>query len=231
MFEVTCQYLPLEGTHFLFLLKDRSYFCSCYLLQNAGIVCRHFFRVARDERDLQYHVTLVKKRWFLRESQDKFDDITSRPFISIAAGSKTSGQSHPGDEYMRCMERLVTPKMDIPQPTVEEISAKVRYGNAQGMFKSVLNKVLKSPDGFQRLMNTLTEIETEADIALRGGRYVKDPVKLSKIGRPSSSRLRSCTETRKGGSRRKAGSGARSNRGGRDKVPEGQAKKSRERDS
>ncbi|KAF9344101.1 hypothetical protein BGX26_004808 [Mortierella sp. AD094] len=180
---------------------------------NAGIACCHFFRVIRDEPGLHYHVSLIKKRWFQREYQDTFDDITSRPFISITAGSDTSGQSHPGTDYMRCMERLATPRMDIPQPTEEEISTKVRYGNAQGRFKSVLNKVLKTPDEFQRLMDALAQMEAKADRTLRGEKHVPDPVKLSKTGRPSSSRLRSCTETRKEKRRRSAGSGAENDRG------------------
>ncbi|KAF9367128.1 hypothetical protein BGX21_007792, partial [Mortierella sp. AD011] len=69
--------LARGSPEFVVLFQDKGYFCTCLLLQNKGVVCRHFFALMKDDTRFQYHLRLVPLRWYTEEHQDE-DDIVER---------------------------------------------------------------------------------------------------------------------------------------------------------
>src|SRR6266496_836516 len=51
--------------HYVVLLNDGTHLCTCLLLMNKGLICRHFFRIATYSQSATYHITLISSRWYL----------------------------------------------------------------------------------------------------------------------------------------------------------------------
>lgn len=81
VFDVTYELdLTGQGRQYVTLLEDGSYVCTC-LLQNQGLVCRHYFHM-RVDVGCKYYIKLVARRWFTEEMQDSDDAQTSLvPFL------------------------------------------------------------------------------------------------------------------------------------------------------
>ena len=52
-----------EPQHII-LLNDSSHLCTCLLLINKGIVCRHFFRVMSYSTNVYFHISLIPRCWY-----------------------------------------------------------------------------------------------------------------------------------------------------------------------
>src|SRR3990170_8057672 len=52
--------------HYVVLLNDGTHLCTCLLLINKGLICRHFFRIATYSQTATYHITLIPSRWYLK---------------------------------------------------------------------------------------------------------------------------------------------------------------------
>jgi hypothetical protein len=51
--------------HYVVLLNDGTHLCTCLLLMNKGLICRHFFCVVTYSQSATFHITLISPRWYL----------------------------------------------------------------------------------------------------------------------------------------------------------------------
>ena len=51
--------------HYVVLLNDGTHLCTCLLLMNKGLICRHFLCVATYSQSATFHITLISSRWYL----------------------------------------------------------------------------------------------------------------------------------------------------------------------
>lgn len=192
-----CRQLDFKKKHanHVLLLQDKSYLCTCLLLQNSGIACRHFFKVMQRDRQCAYHIKLIPRRWYKEEFQDDPElDLSSRPLIY---SSKQQGFhmtiSRPPQSYLKILRELFTRSSLRPNPDPSKISRVQRHGTITGLTKKIVEVVEKNPDRFARVVNALSSIarEEETDIELQ------DPDPVAGKGRPPNRRIKSFTELKK----------------------------------
>ena len=51
--------------HHVILLNEGTHLCTCLLLLNKGLACRHFFRVGTYSRNATFHISIIPTRWYL----------------------------------------------------------------------------------------------------------------------------------------------------------------------
>src|ERR1044072_727508 len=51
--------------HYVILLNEGTHLCTCLLLINKGLVCRHFLRVGMYSRYATFHISIIPNRWYL----------------------------------------------------------------------------------------------------------------------------------------------------------------------
>jgi hypothetical protein len=51
--------------HYVVLLDEGTHLCTCLLLINKGLVCRHFFRVGTYSQHATFHISMIPNRWYL----------------------------------------------------------------------------------------------------------------------------------------------------------------------
>src|SRR5688500_14225280 len=54
----------LNIKHYVLLLQNRGFFCSCLSIIQCGIVCRHYFQVMLVTKETFFHIQLIPARWY-----------------------------------------------------------------------------------------------------------------------------------------------------------------------
>ncbi|CAG8512022.1 11521_t:CDS:2 [Cetraspora pellucida] len=53
--------------HHILLLKNQSHICSCLMVIQQGIVCRHYFKVMLMMDIAKFHIRLIPLRWYYED--------------------------------------------------------------------------------------------------------------------------------------------------------------------
>lgn len=69
---------------YVILLQDGSHLCTCLMLINKGIVCRHFIKVLTKSSAAFFNVLLIPSRWYNDQAtQFSEDEIHMSPSIQL----------------------------------------------------------------------------------------------------------------------------------------------------
>lgn len=182
-----------ESTDHIVLLNGGSHLCTCLLMQNSGIVCRHFFRIMQDDRRFRYHVSLINKRWLQERHQDdsKFD-ISSQPFLhpNTSARKPDHRANNTGlpVDFLRVLQTLF-PSNPPARPNQEVVAQKHMYGELMGRIK----KVSSDRTMCKRVLDAVDVVLADAE----GIEGLKDPKRVKIKGRPRKSRIKSAMDEKK----------------------------------
>ena len=69
-------------SHFIYLLDDSTFICTCMAFKTHGYPCRHFYRVITFTPIARFHIGLINRRWYKDELQGI--DISNDEFIVIS---------------------------------------------------------------------------------------------------------------------------------------------------
>ncbi|KAI7828102.1 hypothetical protein BC939DRAFT_444556 [Gamsiella multidivaricata] len=122
-------------------MDDHSYFCTCLLLQNKEIVCRHFFCVMQGDSRCKYRTSLVLKRWFKEQWQDlegfetKVGSKLLVAYPHYIASTRT--EDHPASACTRIVHTLFSTGSSTPQPRKEERLRIKRHADVAGIAREL----------------------------------------------------------------------------------------------
>lgn len=150
------------------LLHDGSYICTCLLLQNNGIVCRHLFHLMTQHSNVRYHVSFIPMRWFKEYIQDDVSfNVESRPFCLAAIQQGSSGRDlrYPGKNFFADISKLFASLPLHSQEDKEEISRKRCHAEVGSKTKELINVLQRNPtaSSFKRALTKLDEAIFEAE--------------------------------------------------------------------
>ncbi|CAG8546934.1 22830_t:CDS:2 [Gigaspora rosea] len=81
--------------HFVFLLADGSYGCTCFLQQRKGLICRYFYHLLNVTEKAQFSLTLIAARWIPRDKRldaAKEDSYSGQRFNKLADNVQESNE-------------------------------------------------------------------------------------------------------------------------------------------
>jgi hypothetical protein len=154
MWSVTVENKIVEK-HFIILLVNGSYHCSCLSHINRGIVCRHYFQIMLRSPMAKFHLKLIPSRWYYRDK-----DPSKEPFL---VANKFKDNNIP-----------VIPQCDIPfltpisqtmlqdSVTQHELLTDIQlYGKITGLTHKATLKAVKKKD--TRIISILENYLNEED--------------------------------------------------------------------
>ena len=56
--------------HFVIIVNEISFLCSCLKSILKGIICRHYFRVIMNSKTAAFHISMIPQRWYKDIYQD-----------------------------------------------------------------------------------------------------------------------------------------------------------------
>ncbi|GBB98119.1 hypothetical protein RclHR1_03140018 [Rhizophagus clarus] len=193
-----------SSPHFVILLCDKSHICTCLMILNRGLVCRHFFQVMIRSKQAQFSIFLIKKRWFKIESENQLGnpetcnnfDNQNQEFVDI------NGQS----SYAK--ESTVLDELRNDSYLIDDINVKINirhlYSNLFGLGRKIAQ--VASEKHRSDILNVFNEILEELyndtnEIADESNKTLNPHIVKSK-GRPQNKRYKSSVEmgTKSGGS-------------------------------
>jgi hypothetical protein len=138
--------------HYVILLNEGTHLCTCLLLVNKGLVCRHFFRVGTYSKYATFHVSIIPNRWYLDTNIQPKDLLQQHPPIPICG---TTGEENV-IESEKCInfQHFFLFQVDShgSRPAVK--SSKAIYAELFGLSKKGIDCALKA--GMQQeLVNLL----------------------------------------------------------------------------
>ena len=69
--------------HYVILLDEGTHLCTCLLLINKGLVCRHFFRVGTYSRFATFHISMIPNRWYINPDVEPNALLQQYSFIPV----------------------------------------------------------------------------------------------------------------------------------------------------
>lgn len=192
---------------YVVIMSDRSFLCTCLLLQNTGVVCSHFFCTMQRSNLCQYHVGLVLRRWFKDDFHNRpgnEKEVSSLPFLVARPHRHSRVDTRPESSFMSDVRELFQSEEFRPSHSREERAKKKTYAEASGLFKSIMAVAQENPEAQEAMVNFLEMLHrslrsnggsSQSEDQLRDEQgSLKDPKVAKPIGRPRSRRHRASDE-------------------------------------
>ena len=143
--------------HYVVLLNDGSHLCTCLLLLNKGLICRHFFRVATYSQLATFHITLISSRWYLKPNINL--EIFLQQMSAIILCSTTNLEESLSTinntfKYLFSIRPITYNSHSIAK------SNKIIYGELFGLSKKVIDLAIKA-NMYQELKVFLYDIQNK----------------------------------------------------------------------
>ena len=187
---------PNSTPHFVILLHDGSHICTCLMIFNRGLVCRHFFQVMIHSQQAKFSISLIKRRWFKLEvtnnPETNYDDFNSQDqeFMDI------NGQL----SLTHALTILSTLREDLNDTTNGinmKIEARHLYGNLFGIGRKIAQIATEKRrfDILEILNQVLEELCNDTNEIINESNRILNPHIVKSKGRPRNNRFKSSVET------------------------------------
>jgi hypothetical protein len=157
-------------TEYVVLFSDYSYFCTCALLQNKGIVCRHFLWMLQERPEFVYHPALIPTRWY-REDLQLDSDIRRRVqqerFVQADThgGNVSVNTTQPSETFMNPLRQIYQAQPVIPPKQLEK-TLKKRRSKIMGKVKKAVESM---PQWTEEQFNTFKRCIDDSIRMVEGG--------------------------------------------------------------
>ena len=173
--------------HYVILLNEGTHLCTCLLLINKGLVCRHFFRLGTYSRLATFHMCLIPNRWYINPDVEPNDLLQQYSFIPVC--DKIQSKDNIPFENPITFQHFFSIRIDScgTQPSQSAVnSPKAMYAELAGLSKKAIDCALKS-DKQQELLNIFKAFIYDVKSRLEQAENFTDiinPVVVKHKGRP-----------------------------------------------
>ncbi|RIB09947.1 hypothetical protein C2G38_2146300 [Gigaspora rosea] len=196
---------PKLSPHFVILFHDKSHICTCLMILNHGLVCRHFFQVMIRSKQAYFSISLIKKRWFKLEvnqinaeldiEDSDNPNCQEQEFIDITGQHSCITQSSTILSIFR--EDLEDKTNDVNK----KIEKRHLYSNLFGLGRKIAQIATEKRrydvlDTFNQVLDELYD-DTNEETSESASKKILNPHVIKCRGRPSFKRQKSSVEIHK----------------------------------
>ncbi|CAG8740520.1 14928_t:CDS:2, partial [Funneliformis mosseae] len=202
-----------KTSHFIYLLNDSIFLCTCMMFRSHGYICRHFYRLMTLTPIARFHIGLINRRWYKDQLQGI--NISNNEFIVISLNASTS------KNYSLPTRFLQPPSFDANQigeiGTINDsneissiISKKRKFGELFGLGKKISSDVVEegNEDTYHEVLEFFRSIQQKMSqhriLGSSEGNFntqnddknleIRNPILRRPKGRPKSKRINSILE-------------------------------------
>ncbi|PKC63554.1 hypothetical protein RhiirA1_463608 [Rhizophagus irregularis] len=146
----------LIAKHYIILLKNDAHMCSCLMVIQKGVVCRHYFQVMLNTCEARFHIRLILSRWYQKDK-----DASHKAFIvadKFQNGMSTNAIQENNVGYLCAIDKE---KEDLLEHRMNLLDEKIMYGTLHGTYKKALRKALQTKTDSLRLIEILEDFANE----------------------------------------------------------------------
>ncbi|CAB5391400.1 unnamed protein product [Rhizophagus irregularis] len=146
----------LIAKHYVILLKNDAHMCSCLMVIQKGVVCRHYFQVMLNTCEARFYIRLIPSRWYQKDK-----DVSHEAFIvadKFQNGMSTNAIQENNVGYLCTIDKE---KEDLLEHRMNLLDEKIMYGTLHGTYKKALRKALQTKTDSLRLIEILEDFANE----------------------------------------------------------------------
>ncbi len=123
------------------LLDEETHLCTCLLLINKGLICRHFFRVGTYSQYATFRISMIPNRWYLDINIQSNDFLQYSPIP--VCGTQTETEDRVGMEKSITFQHFFSFRVDSHVSNLAIKSTKAIYAELFGLSKKAIDCALK----------------------------------------------------------------------------------------
>jgi hypothetical protein len=123
--------------HFVIIVNEISFLCSCLKSISKGIICRHYFCVIMNSKTAAFHISMIPQRWYKDIYQD---GLNSQEGLIFEYGSVRNT-----DEAILPIQKSVTIPISIPI-LKKAIHKRNLYGHVWGLARTATLLAVEQED-------------------------------------------------------------------------------------
>ncbi|CAB5391614.1 unnamed protein product [Rhizophagus irregularis] len=155
-------YLTSQKTsHFVCLLNNGTFLCTCMINKTHGYPCRHFYRVMTLTSTARFHIGLVNQRWYKDILQGT--DISNKEFVAISSMKMSALKTHslPTQFLNSNGSAIQVGALAINTEITKSISKKRKFGELWGLGRKVMVDVIENnnEDTYRELCEVFLSIQ------------------------------------------------------------------------
>lgn len=178
-------------THHIILFDDHSFLCTCLMIINFGIPCRHFFSVMKYTNKAQFSVKMINSRWYNEDQFNKSNHNSN--FITICQTAINSNETIINNLELQPIEELnIIERFRGGETFTESLrnfaNQKQQYTKGMGLCKKAVDTALKA-NAYNELCGMLnnfinTKISQQISNSQSSEDLIANPVVFTQRGRP-----------------------------------------------
>jgi hypothetical protein len=192
-------------SHFVCLLGNGTFLCTCMAFKTLGFPCHHFYRVITLTPTARFHIGLINRRWYKDSLQEI--DISSNEFVVVSNLSPKEGHALPSRFYAiddTIRRELFGGDIISNAEVSKAISKKRKFGELFGLGRAVISNVIEEGDEetynevlefFQTIQQRRKDVLHSVNVNVVG---IQNPVARIPKGRPKLKRTKAALEDNKG---------------------------------
>jgi hypothetical protein len=197
-----------QTSHFIYLLNDNTFLCTCMMFKTHGYPCRHFYRIMTLTPTARFHIGLVNQRWYKDALQGI--DIFNNEFVVISLNTSTSKNHTLPTQFLRSPSNQIG-EFEITNNRYEiskVISKKRKFGELFGLGKKLMVDIIDDDDEdtYSEVLEFFQSIQQKRSQRIIGGNNsgecksnngimeIRNPVVRKSKGRPKSKRTKGILE-------------------------------------
>ncbi|PKY50787.1 hypothetical protein RhiirA4_424013 [Rhizophagus irregularis] len=155
-------YLTSQKTsHFVCLLNNGTFLCTCMINKTHGYPCRHFYHVMTLTSTARFHISLVNQRWYKDILQGT--DISNKEFVAISSMTMSALKTHslPTQFLNSNGSAIQVGASAINTEITKSISKKRKFGELWGLGRKVMVDVIENnnEDTYRELCEVFLSIQ------------------------------------------------------------------------
>jgi len=189
-------------SHFICLLDNGTFLCTCMAFRTLGYPCRHFYRVMTLTPVARFHIGLINRRWYKESLQEK--NISSDEFVTIS--NLISKENHilplqfPSTDVIDAFQ-TESPRLGDFEVS-KAISKKRKFGELFGLGRKVITDAIEDDDEetYNEVLEFFQSIQQRRQRILHNNNVnvnivgIQNPVARIPKGRPKLKRTKGALE-------------------------------------
>jgi hypothetical protein len=209
-------YLANPNTsHFIYLLNDGTFLCTCMINKTHGYLCRHYYRIMTLTPTARFHIGLINRRWYKDTLQET--DISNNTFVVVSSLSISTLKANSlPTRFLSSLNGFDVGLTIVDGNEISKsISKKRKFGELWDLGRKVMVDAIEddNEDNYHELLEIFLSLQKKSqqriidnsnngnsnnsDINHDGNidiMNVRNPVERRSKGRPKSKRVKSSLE-------------------------------------
>ena len=133
-------------SHFVYLLEDGTFLCTCMAFKTLGFPCRHFYRITTLTPVARFHIGLINRRWYKDSLQEL--NISNNDFVVVSNLKSNNDRVLPLRFLSTdAIDAIRTESSGLGDIEVSKVILKKRkFGELLGLGRKVIVDVIKDGD-------------------------------------------------------------------------------------